>query len=135
MIPRSVKILILVHIIISLVGMAAHLDQHPPGQSLFFWWPVLGGVVSLVVVPLLYARPATVAWGFLFNAMFVVIGTLGMAYFLLITFEGSLTFYRLITESTLPKIFLLWTRLLVAWFILTEMEALKISTADGGCLE
>lgn len=135
MLPRSVKILIVVHIAISLLGLLAHINLHPVGKSLFFWWASPVSVFSLIVIPALYARPATVAWGFLFNAMTVVIGTIAMSYFSLLTFDAPITLYRLATESTLLKVFFLWIKLPVAYFILIKMKPLKIVRPREGCLE
>ena len=135
MLPRSVKILILVHIAITLVGLAAHMKLHPVTKSLFYWWAAPANVFSLLVIPVLYARPATVAWGFLLNAMAVAIGTITMSYYSLLTFEAPFTLRWLATESTLPKIFFLWGKLPVAYFILVGMRPWKIKKPDEGCLE
>ena len=135
MLPRSVKILIAVHVAITLVGLLAHMKLHPVTKSLFFWWASPVSIFSLVVIPVLFARPATVAWGFLFNAMTVAIGTITMSYFSLLTFEAPFTLYRLLTESTLLKIFFLWAKLPVAYSILVIMKPLKIVRPREGCLE
>ncbi len=132
--PRSVKVCILVHIVLTLIGLAAHIDQHPPGQSLFFWWPVLLGVISLLIVTVLYIFPATVAWGFLFTTMAVGLGTIGMAYFTMLTFEEPYSFWRVATDSTLPKILLLWLKLPTAWVIFSKMKPLRKEEAARGCL-
>lgn len=135
MIPRSAKILIAVHIAITLVGLPAHMKLHPVTKSLFFWWATPVCVFSLFVIPVLYARPATVAWGFLFNAMTVAIGTITMSYFSLLTFEAPFTLYRLLTESTILKVFFLWAKLPVGYFILIKMKPLKSVRPREGCLE
>lgn len=135
MIPRSVKILIAVHIVITLVGLLAHMKLHPVTKSLFFWWATPVSVFSLLVIPVLYARPATAAWGFLFNTMSVAIGTIAMLYFSLLTFGAPFTLYRLAMESTILKVFFLWTKLPVGYFILIKMKPLKSVRLREGCLE
>jgi len=135
MIPRSVKILILVHIGITMIGLSAHMILHPVGKSLFFWWASPVGFFSLLVVPVLYARPATMVWGYLFNAMTVAIGTIAMFYYFLMAFEPPVTLFRIVTESTLPKIFFLWTKLLVAHFALVAMRPLMHVDQIEGCTE
>ena len=133
MIPRRVKVLILIHVAISLIGLMAHMRLHPVTKSLFFWWASPVSFFSIFVIPVLYARPATVAWGYVFNAMTVAIGTITMFYYFLLTFEGPVTFYRLVAESTLPKILFLWSKLLVAYFILMTMRPRRVAGQTEGC--
>lgn len=133
--PRSVKILILIHVALSLIGLTAHLKLHPVTKSLFFWWAAPVDIFSLLVIPVLFARPATVSWGYLFNAMTVAIGTIAMFYYFLQAFEPPVTFYRIMVESTLPKILFLWTKLLIAQFILVAMRPLMHVGQIEGCME
>jgi hypothetical protein len=135
MVPRSVKIFVSIHIGITLMGLAAHMKLHPVWESLFFWWASPLSFFSLLVIPVLYVRPVTVAWGVLFNAMTVAIGTIGMSYYFLLTFESPVTFYRLILESTLVPIFILWTKLLLSYFIFVKVSPLKVGPQVEGCLE
>ena len=134
MVPRSVTVLIAIHVGISLPGLAAHMKLHPVQESLFFWWASPFSFFSLLVIPVLYGRAATVAWGVLFNGMTVVIGTIGMTYYSLLTFEGPLTLLRFTTESTLPQVLLLWTKLPLSYFIFRKVSPLKVDSQGDACL-
>ena len=118
---RSLTLLIAIHILLSLGGLLLHLRIHPPTQSLFFWWAAPTGAFSLLVIPLLYLRPSTVAWGVLFNFFAVAVGVIGMAYFSLHTLR-PLSIARILFSSTLPDIALLLTKLPLALLILREMR-------------
>jgi hypothetical protein len=135
MIPRPVKFLIPVHVGISLLGLWVHLQVHPLSKSLYFWWASPVSLFSLVVLPVLFLRRATVGWGYVLNACTVAIGTIGMSYFSLLTFEPPLSLYRLFSESTLPNILLLWIKLPVAHLILRRMRPHPLLTRERGCAE
>lgn len=129
-IPRSVIFFISCHVLISIGGMMIHLNLHSPGKSLYFLWASPVSLFSLVVITFLYCRPSTVAWGFLLNAGTIIIGTTGMCYYSLLTFDGPLTPYRVIAESTLPAVLILWTKLPISLYILRKMRPLKLSGSD-----
>ena len=135
MISRPVKILILIHICISAAGLLLHLSLHPMGKSLFFLWAAPMSAMSLVVIPFLYYRPSTVAWGFLFNAMAVFLGTVGMAYSFLLNLERPVDMYHVFFASSVPGILALWMKLLIGYRILIEMQHHTISKSRRGCIE
>jgi hypothetical protein len=131
----SARFLILIHIGISLGGVLIHLKAHPLEKSLYFWLASPVSAFSLLVIPFLYARPSTAAWGFMFNALTVLMGTIGMSYYYFLNHEGPFTLYRVITESTLPPIIILWMKVPVAYLILNKMKPQKVSRRVGGCAE
>ncbi len=133
MAPRSVKFLIFIHICISFTGMLAHFNQHPVGKSLYFLWAATFSVFSLIVIPILFYRPSTVAWGFMMNAGTIIIGTIGMSYYSLLTIEAPINMNKILLESTLPAIIILWTKLPVSYFILKQMKPLIIPKRIRGC--
>lgn len=135
MVTRSVKFLILLHMCISLGGMLIHLKLHPVGKSLYFLWASPVSAFSLLVIPFLYLRSSTVSWGFMLNAATVLMGTIGMSYYFLLNFEGPLTLSRIIMESTLPGILILWSKVPIAYFILLKMKPETSSRLERGCVE
>lgn len=135
MVSRSVRILILIHIGITLGGMLMHLKFHSPLKSLYFWWASPVNAVSLLIIPVLYCRPSTAGWGFMVNSLAVLIGTVGMSYYSLLNLERPLTFYRLFIESTLPNILILWTKIPIAYLILLQMQPNREPLQKRGCKE
>jgi hypothetical protein len=115
--------------------MLMHLKFHSPFKSLYFWWASPVNAVSLIIIPVLYSRSSTIRWGFMFNAAAVLIGTIGMSYYSLLNLERPLTVYRIIIESTLPNILILWSKIPIAYLILLEMQPQKESLHKRGCVE
>jgi len=135
MTARIVKIMILMHVVISLGGMLVHIKLHPPGSSLYFWWASPVSAFSLLVIPFLYFRASTAAWGFMFNAGTIMIGTVGMFYYSVHTFERPFTLYNVFLKSALPGILILWIKLPIAFIILQKMKPSKISQRIRECVE
>lgn len=131
MVPRHVKLLVLFHGSISLTGVVAHAVIHPPATSLYFWWASPFSIVSLLILPPLFLRPQTVAWGYLFNAYAVAIGVIGMTYFSLLTMERPLTMTAILLDSTLPATALLLLKLPLASGILRRMRRSDAAAQPG----
>jgi hypothetical protein len=115
--------------------MLAHVNQHPFGKSLYFLWASPTSAFSLIVIPVLYYRPLTVKWGFMLNAGTVLIGTIGMSYYSLLTTEPPFTLYKLLFETMLPAILILLTKLPLSYFILKNMKPLIVPRHIRGCKE
>ena len=132
---RSVKLLIIAHICISLGGLLIHLKLHPPGQSLYFWWAAPVAAFSVIVLPFLFAKRSTVGWGYLLNAGALLIGLVGMTYFSVLKADWPLTLLFIFRDSTLPYMFILLSKLAIAHVILVEMRSQSIRRQDRGCSE
>ncbi len=133
MAERSVKMLLIIHIGISLGGLLIHMKLHPVLESLYYLWASPVNVFSILVIPLLLARPSTAGWGFMLNSGTILIGTIGMSYFTLLNLEKPVTLYWLFTESPLMGIPVLWVKLPVAWLILIKVRPKK-SVPARGCI-
>jgi len=128
---RPVTLLVAIHILLTFGGLMLHLRIHPPTKSLYFWWAAPTGAFSLLLIPFLYLRPSTVAWGVLLNFFAVAIGVIGMGYFSVMTIERPLTVMKLLFGSTLPDIALLLAKFPLALLILKEMRP-EIGPAGEG---
>ncbi len=134
MLKRSVKILLTIYIGISIGGMIIHMNLHPVTESLYFFWASPVNLLSVIVIPVLLARPSTVGWGFMLNAGTILIGTVGMSYYMLLTLEGTVTLQWLFSDSPLKGIVVLWAKLPIAWHILVRMRR-QLSRPVRGCPE
>ena len=132
---RSVRLLILAHVCISLGGLLIHIKLHPMSQSLYFWWASPVAAFSVLVLPLLFSRSSTVGWAYMLNAATVAIGTLGMAYFSLLKAEGPLPLSLIFVDSTLPNILILLAKLPIAHLILLQMRPQGLPKRERGCRE
>jgi len=66
---------------VSIGGGWLHYKYHPYDATGFGWVPFIVGILSLVVVPVLFYFKKTVHWAYLINGFSVIIGVITMAHF------------------------------------------------------
>lgn len=106
-------LLVFALVCVSLGGWLLHLKIHPPGRSTVNYIPFITGIVSIIIIPLLFMFKKTVHWGYVLNGMTVILGTVTMAHYSLKNFPETLTFKVIFIYSTLPDIILLFTKFFV----------------------
>ena len=74
-------ILLAALIAIALGGFMLHYRIHPIAQNPSFLVPFFSGILSIVVVPLLFLFPKTIGYGYVLNGFLAIIGTVVMAHF------------------------------------------------------
>ncbi len=132
MFSKIAKQLLLVYILITLGGLFIHLKIHPPAKSLYFWWASPVNIVSVFLIPALFLRAGTAAWGVLLNAMVVGIGTVGMAYFSILNFEGPLSISAIFLKTTLPDILILWAKIPLASLLYQAVSQVDVGKQARG---
>lgn len=86
--------------------------------------PFISGILSVIILPLLFWFRPTVTVAYIINGFLVILGTITMAHFSIVNFKGPLNPYGLIFYTTLPDIFLLWGKFAVGK-ALFDLEFLK----------
>jgi len=66
-------------ITLALGGFMLHFRIHPIAQNPSFLVPLCAGILSIVVVPLLFLFPKTIAYGYVLNGFLAVVGTIVIA--------------------------------------------------------
>jgi hypothetical protein len=105
--------LLLALIVISLGGLLLHLRIHPVSQNASNFLPLISGVLSVFIVPLLFSSRKTIGYGYTINGFLVIIGTIGMAHFALAHWPEPAKFEEVILKTTLPDIIVLWTKFFI----------------------
>ena len=82
----------------SLGGMGLHYAIHPFAKTSYGLVPFIVGLLSVLIIPLLFAFKKTVHWGYLLNGFVVIIGTITMAHF------------SLVLRPLWPDILILWAK-------------------------
>jgi len=119
---KPAHMLVISHMLLSLGGLCLHAGLHPPMKSLFFWWAAPMSAVSLLLLPPLFLRAATVGVAVLMNAFAVTAGAVGMAYFSLLNPPEPLTLGTILTHSTMAPVCILLCKLPLAQAILIVMQ-------------
>lgn len=122
MFRKEIRMPILGLFFISLGGLLLHLRIHPPASEAHDWIPAVFGVLSVIVLPLLFNSPRTVAVAYLLNAVSVVVGTVTMAWYSVEHWQGPVTWDAVLLKSTLADILILSAKLPIAHVILRHFR-------------
>lgn len=108
-------------IVLSLGGLLLHTRLHPVTDNPSNFLPLISGILSLIVVPVLFLSKKTIGYGYTLNGFLVILGTIGMAHFSIIRWPVPATLSSIALKTTLPDIIVLWTKLFIGKAIL-ELE-------------
>jgi hypothetical protein len=106
-------ILLCALVLISLGGFLLHLRIHPFSENLSYLVPFVAGILSIVVVPLLFSFKRLAEYGYVLNGMLVIVGTIIMAHFSIAHWPSPATFGTVVLKTTLADILLLWGKFFV----------------------
>ena len=105
----SIKtLLVLALIAMATGGFLLHIRIHPYSANHSNLVAILSGILSIVVVPLLFSFKKSVSFGYVLNGMLVIIGTITMAHFSLAHLPETLSIAAIFTKTLLADILILW---------------------------
>ena len=122
---QNLRVLLICSLLfLSLGGWLLHSRIHPLGEHSGNIIPAASGLLSVVVITLLFCFRRTVAYGYVLNGMTVIIGTITMAHFSLIHAPAVFTLQVLLFKTLLADIAVLWGKFAIGK-ALFELELLK----------
>ncbi len=114
-------------VILALGGWLLHIRTHPPltaGENLV---PFIAGILSIIIIPILFWFRSTSAYAYVINGFLVIIGAITMAHFSIVSFSGPLTLSSLLFRTTLPDVLMLWGKFALGK-ALFDLELLNSAT-------
>lgn len=108
--------------LMSLGGLLLHLRIHPPGSEASHWIPAVSGIATTFALPVMFYYRKTVTWAYLLTWVAVIVGTVMMADHSVDHWVSEVTFKRVILESTIADIAILWAKIPLAYMILRIMR-------------
>ncbi len=120
--------LLLALIAISLGGLMLHLRIHPVSKNTSNFLPLLSGILSVIIVPLLFCSKKTISYGYVLNGFQVIVGTVAMAHLSIMDWPLPVSFKSIVLGTTLPDIMVLWTK----FFIGKALFDLELFGYDSG---
>jgi len=106
-------ILLTALVTLSLGGFLLHVRIHPVSQNSANLIPLISGVLSILVIPLLFSFKKTVEYGYVLNGILVIIGTIGMAHFSIVNWPAPATAGSIIFKTMLIDILILWSKFFI----------------------
>jgi hypothetical protein len=107
------SILLIALVTFSLGGFLLHVRIHPVSQNPSNVVPWTSGVLSILVIPLLFSFKKTVEYGYVVNGFLVIVGTIGMAHFSIVNWPNPATLGSIIFKTLLADIVLLWSKFFI----------------------
>jgi hypothetical protein len=120
--------LLLALIAISLGGLMLHLRIHPVVKNTSNFLPLFSGILSVIIVPLLFSSKKTISYGYTLNGFLVIVGTIAMAHFGVMNWPQPSSLESIVLKTTLPDIVVLWTK----FFIGKAIFDLELFGYDSG---
>ena len=124
---KNIQILLITGLIfISLGGWLLHLRIHPPSEEGINLIPFIIGILSIIIVPLLFSFRKTVQFAYVLNGFAVIIGTITMTHFALAHLQGAISLETITLHTVFPDIVILFTKFFIgkALFDLNRMAAI-----------
>jgi hypothetical protein len=94
-------------------GFLLHSRVHTIGHSPSNIVPFVSGILSIIVVPLLFSFRKTLSYGYVLNGMLAIVGTVAMTHFSIAYWPRTLTLGTLFFDTMLADIALLWGKFFV----------------------
>ena len=91
--------LLLALIAISLGGLMLHLRIHPASKNTSNFLPLLSGILSVIIVPLLFSSKKTISYGYTLNGFLVIVGTIAMAHFSIMNWPQPASLESIVTQD------------------------------------
>jgi hypothetical protein len=92
---------------LALGGFLLHLGVHPFTENTSFLTNFISGILSIIVVPLLFLRKETLHYGYVLNGFIAIVGTVTMAHFSLARPPNNFSMVNILLRTTLPDILIL----------------------------
>ena len=101
-IKKYIRAILLVALItIALGGFMLHYRIHPIAQNPSFLVPFFSGILSIIIVPLLFLFPKTIGYGYVLNGFLTLIGTVVMTHFSLTRWPTPATLQTVLFKTLL----------------------------------
>ena len=107
------SILLIALVTLSLGGFLLHVRIHPFSQNASNVIPVISGVLSILVIPVLFSFKNTIAYGYVLNGFLAIVGTIVMAHFSIAHWPTPTTLESIILQTTLADILIVWSKFFI----------------------
>jgi len=123
---KNIQVLLIIGLVVlSLGGWLLHLRIHSPMQQGYGYVPFSVGLISILVIPLMFCFRRLVQYAYVLNGFAVIIGVITMGHFALAHLTGPITLEGVIFRSVFPDIVMLCSKFFIgkAIFDLNRMSA------------
>jgi len=127
---QHIKILLIAALaVVSSGGWLMHFRTHPVTWAKANFIPFVAGIISVLLVTVLFSFKKTIPYAYVINGMIVMIGTIVMGHMALAYLPKDLNLATFFLDTTIPYILVLWTKFMIgkAIFDLDRMASIEMS--------
>ena len=110
--------LIFALVFMSLGGLLLHWRIHPLFVSNQLVWerliPVVFGSLSIVIIPWLFSKEITADLAYLLTGLSVAFGIITMSHLSIATWQGNISLFKILLNTTLPDSLILFSKFMIA---------------------
>lgn len=100
-------------VILAIGGFLMHTRFHPITRNPSNFVPFVSGILSIIIVPLLFSFRRTLSYGYVLNGMLAILGTVAMGHFSIAHWPKTFTLEAILFQTMLADIALLWGKFFV----------------------
>lgn len=116
--------------LLALGGFLLHARIHPFTSHRDSLIPLISGIISIFLIPILFLFRRTTAYAYVINGITVIIGTITMAHFSIVHFKGEINIQNIFFNTTFNVILILWVKFFIGK-ALFDLDLLKCSLDEG----
>lgn len=95
-------------VVLALGGWLLHFRIHSPLVNSANYIPFIAGIITVIILPLMFWFRSTAAYAYVINGMLVILGTITMAHFSIAHYSGPLSLEGVLMRTLFPDIAMLW---------------------------
>jgi hypothetical protein len=127
---QNIRLLLIIGLIAgSLGGWLLHVRIHAPANAAMNLIPFITGLISIIIIPILFLFKVSMPYAYVMNGMLAIIGVITMAHVSIMHLPAQVTFVTLVVGTLLADIFLLLTNFFFGK-ALFELEMFKTIDAS-----
>ena len=98
---------------LALAGFLVHSRAHHISQNSSFIVPFAAGVLSVIIVPILFCLKRTISYGYVLNGFLCIVGTVTMVHYAIANWSAPNSPPDIIFKSMIIDILIVWSKFLI----------------------
>ncbi len=111
---KYLKLLLIINLLcLSVGGWFLHYRIHPITDENAYYIPFVLGILSTLLITILFFLKKGVPYAYILNGMTVIIGTITMSHYSLQNFSGPITISGIFFDTLMAEIIILWAKFFI----------------------
>ena len=127
---QNIRFLLIIALFtVSLGGLLLHMRIHPPSEITRNLIPFFAGIISIIVLPVMFLFKKSMTYAYVINGIIVIIGTITMVHFSILNPPVPITFQAILFQTLFADVVILFTKFFLGKSLF-ELEMFKTIDAS-----